>query len=183
LQRREVKPPRPPYDQLAVYLGPARLVGISKARRMTRARTPAESRADRFGREAWPSAGRRVGGASAGIVGGVASIPWRRWTGSSRARAAITPRSVQLILPVWRASLQHGQLVAQDEDLDLHAGVGSGAQHEPAQEAWRTSGRSASAPRADHAGTASRGFGRSTGVSRAGTHIRGFHASGQRCRR
>jgi hypothetical protein len=35
---------------------------------------------------------------------------------------------------VWHASLQHGQLVAQDEDLDLLAGVGSGAQHDPAQE-------------------------------------------------
>jgi hypothetical protein len=31
------------------------------------------------------------------IVDGVASIPWRLRTGSGRARAVITPRSVQLI--------------------------------------------------------------------------------------
>jgi hypothetical protein len=29
--------------------------------------------------------------------------------------------------------LQHVQLVAQDEDLDLLGGLGSGAQHHPAQ--------------------------------------------------
>ena len=34
----------------------------------------------------------------------------------------------------WRASLEHGELVAQDQDLDLLGGVGSGAQHDPAQE-------------------------------------------------
>ena len=33
-----------------------------------------------------------------------------------------------------RASLEHGELVAQDQDLDLLGGVGSGAQHDPAQE-------------------------------------------------
>jgi hypothetical protein len=33
----------------------------------------------------------------------------------------------------WRASLQHGQLLAQDEDPDLIGSVGSGAQHHPAQ--------------------------------------------------
>jgi hypothetical protein len=30
--------------------------------------------------------------------------------------------------------LEHGELVAQDEDLDLLGGVGSVAQHDPAQE-------------------------------------------------
>jgi hypothetical protein len=30
--------------------------------------------------------------------------------------------------------LQHTELLAQDEDLDLLGGVGSGAQHQPAQE-------------------------------------------------
>ena len=33
-----------------------------------------------------------------------------------------------------RASLEHGELVAQDQDLDLLGGVGSSAQHDPAQE-------------------------------------------------
>jgi hypothetical protein len=32
------------------------------------------------------------------------------------------------------APLQHRELVAQDEDLDLFGGVGSGAQHHPVQE-------------------------------------------------
>jgi hypothetical protein len=30
--------------------------------------------------------------------------------------------------------LEHGELVAQDQDLDLLGGVGSGVQHDPAQE-------------------------------------------------
>jgi hypothetical protein len=30
--------------------------------------------------------------------------------------------------------LEHGELVAQDEDLDVLGGVGSGVQHHPAQE-------------------------------------------------
>jgi hypothetical protein len=30
--------------------------------------------------------------------------------------------------------LEHGELVAQDQDLDVLGGVGSGAQHDPAQE-------------------------------------------------
>ena len=34
----------------------------------------------------------------------------------------------------WRAPLEHGELVAQDQDLDVLGGVGSGAQHDPAQE-------------------------------------------------
>jgi hypothetical protein len=42
--------------------------------------------------------------------------------------------------------------VAQDEDLDLLAGVSSGAQHDPATGAWSTSRRSGTAPPADHAG-------------------------------
>jgi hypothetical protein len=32
------------------------------------------------------------------------------------------------------ASLEHGELVTQDQDLDLLGGVGSGVQHDPAQE-------------------------------------------------
>ena len=32
------------------------------------------------------------------------------------------------------ASLEHGELVAQDQDLDVLGGVGSGAQHDPAEE-------------------------------------------------
>jgi hypothetical protein len=32
------------------------------------------------------------------------------------------------------ASLQHGQLMAQDEDLDLVGGVGAGVEHHPAQQ-------------------------------------------------
>jgi hypothetical protein len=30
--------------------------------------------------------------------------------------------------------MKHGELVAQDQDLDLLAGVGSGAQHDPPEE-------------------------------------------------
>jgi hypothetical protein len=30
--------------------------------------------------------------------------------------------------------LEHGELVAQDQDLDVLAGVGSGVQHHPAHE-------------------------------------------------
>jgi len=34
----------------------------------------------------------------------------------------------------WGASLQHGDLMAQDEDLDVLGGVGADAQHYPAQQ-------------------------------------------------
>ena len=34
----------------------------------------------------------------------------------------------------WCAPSEHGELVAQDQDLDLFGGVGSGAEHYPAQE-------------------------------------------------
>jgi hypothetical protein len=34
----------------------------------------------------------------------------------------------------WRAPLEHGELVAQNQDLDVLGGVGSGAQHDPAEE-------------------------------------------------
>jgi hypothetical protein len=72
---------------------------------------------------------------------------------------------------VWRASLQHGQLVAQDEDLDLLAGVGSGAQHHPAQELGGHQVDQLQRHGRIMSGTLSRGFGRSTGASRvSGTH-------------
>ena len=45
--------------------------------------------------------------------------------GRVAAAAAITARSVQLSRGSWCASLQHGQLMAQDEDLDLVGGVGA----------------------------------------------------------
>ena len=50
-----------------------------------------------------------------------------RVSGTHRRGRSTHPRS-------WRASLEHGELVAQDQDLDLLAGVGSGVQHDPAQE-------------------------------------------------
>ena len=68
------------------------------------------------------------------IVDGVTKSPNRRRTGSSRVRAAITARSVQRYSWTRRASSKDGELVAQDEDLDLLGGVSSGAQHDPAQE-------------------------------------------------
>jgi hypothetical protein len=34
----------------------------------------------------------------------------------------------------WRAPLQHGELMAQDEDLDVLGGVGADAQQRPAQQ-------------------------------------------------
>ena len=54
--------------------------------------------------------------------------------GSSRVRAAITARSVQRIRGRGVRRLQHGELVTQDQDLDLLGGVGSSAQRHPAQE-------------------------------------------------
>jgi hypothetical protein len=45
--------------------------------------------------------------------------------------AAIGARSAQLIRGT---ASEHGELVAQDQDLDLLGGVGSSAQHDPAEE-------------------------------------------------
>ena len=66
------------------------------------------------------------------MVAGVTRSPRRRRTGSSRVSAAIRARSVQFI--GGRASLQHGELVTQDQDLDVFAGVGSSPEHQPAQQ-------------------------------------------------
>jgi hypothetical protein len=67
-------------------------------------------------------------------VDGVMSSPSRRRAGSSRGEGgnhgAVGPAHPR----PWRASLEHGELVAQDEDLDLLPGVGSGAQDHPGQE-------------------------------------------------
>jgi hypothetical protein len=68
------------------------------------------------------------------IVPGVMSRPRRRGVGSSRVSAAIRARSDPVHWWAWGASLEHGELVAQDQDLDLPAGVGSSPEHNPAQE-------------------------------------------------
>jgi hypothetical protein len=49
--------------------------------------------------------------------------------------AGILTRLWAITVSVARsASLEHGELVAQDQDLDLLAGVGSRPEHDPAQE-------------------------------------------------
>lgn len=71
--------------------------GFSVARRMTRARTPA-GMAGRPGRAGWVVQRRATScRCQRRIVDGVTSSPRRRRTGSSRVRAAIRARSVQLI--------------------------------------------------------------------------------------
>ena len=100
----------------------------------TRARRPA-GMAGRPGRVGWVVQRRATSWrCQRRMVAGVTSRPRRRRTGSSRVRAAIRARSVQRHPRAWRASSEHGELVAQDQDLDLLGGVGSGAQHDPAQE-------------------------------------------------
>jgi hypothetical protein len=67
------------------------------------------------------------------MVAGVTSSPRRRRTGSGRVRAAI-----RAVGPghsrARRAPLEHRELMAQDQDLDVLGGVGSGVQHDPAEE-------------------------------------------------
>jgi hypothetical protein len=45
---------------------------------------------------------------------------------------------------LWRTSLEHGELVTQDEDLDFFGRVGSGAQDQPGQELGHPRPRSGS---------------------------------------
>jgi hypothetical protein len=52
------------------------------------------------------------------MVADVTSNPRRRRSGSSWVRAAMRARSAQVIRVVG-ASLEYGELVAQDQDLDL----------------------------------------------------------------
>ncbi len=68
------------------------------------------------------------------IVAGATSSPRRRRAGSSRVSAAIDARSVQLIRGRGVCRRRTRELVAQDQDLDLLGRVGSGVQHQPAQE-------------------------------------------------
>jgi hypothetical protein len=51
-------------------------------------------------------------------------------SGERGDEGAVGPRRPR----AWRASLENGELVAQDQDLDLLARVGPGVQHHPAQE-------------------------------------------------
>jgi hypothetical protein len=54
----------------------------------------------------------------------------RKQSGKGGDHGAVAPAD-----PVpWCASLQHGHLMAQDEDLDLVGGVGAGVKHHPAQQ-------------------------------------------------
>ena len=109
-------------------------VGFSVARRTIRARRPAGI-AGRPGRVGFVVQRRATSWrCQRRIVAGVTSSPRRRRTGSSRVRAAISARSAQRQPWARRASSEHGELVAQDEDLDVLGGVGSGAQHDPAHE-------------------------------------------------
>ena len=68
------------------------------------------------------------------MVAGVTSSPRRRRTGEQSGeggdQGAVGPAHPR----ARRASLEHGELVAQDQDLDVLGGVGSGAQHDPAEE-------------------------------------------------
>jgi hypothetical protein len=51
----------------------------------------------------------------------------REQSGEGGDQGAVGPRYSR----AWRAPLEHGELVAQDQDLDVLGGVGSGAQHDP----------------------------------------------------
>ena len=88
----------------------------------------------RVGSAGWSSGGRSSWRCQRRMVAGVTSSPRRRGPGSSRAeggdQGAVGPAHPR----AWRAPSEHGELVAQDQDLDVLGGVGSGAQHDPAQE-------------------------------------------------
>ena len=73
--------------------------------------------------------GHRVGGSTIRRILQRHRIHGRR-RGSSTPVGAVAPADPR---PVC-ASLQHGQLMAQDEDLDLVGGVGVGVEHHPAQQ-------------------------------------------------
>jgi hypothetical protein len=108
-------------------------VGLSVARRTTRARRPA-GMAGRPGRAGWVVQRWVISWrCQRRMVAGVRSSPRRRRAGSSRVRAASRARSVARSR-ARGASLEHGELVAQDQDLDVLGGLGSGAQHDPAEE-------------------------------------------------
>ena len=91
-------------------------------------------RVDRVGSVGWSSGGRSSWRCQRRIVAGVTSSPRRRRTGSSRVRAAIRARSVQLIrgrgvrrwstASWWRRTRISISLVVSDRSL----------QHDPAQE-------------------------------------------------
>jgi hypothetical protein len=109
-------------------------VGFSVARRTIRARRLA-GMAGRPGRTGWVVQRRATSWrCQRRMVAGVTSSPRRRWTGEQSGeggdQGAVGPRYSR----AWRAPLEHGELVAQDQDLDVLGGVGSGAQHDPAQE-------------------------------------------------
>ena len=66
------------------------------------------------------------------MVAGVTSSPSanREQSGEGGEQGAVGPAHQR----AWCASLEHGELVAQDQDLDLLGVVGSSAQHDPAEE-------------------------------------------------
>ena len=74
----------------------------------------------------------RVTGRCAGGLGDRPGLG--RVGGSSRVSAAIRARSVQLHLRPTGAPLEHCELMTEDHDLELLAGVGSGSEHLPAQQ-------------------------------------------------
>ena len=146
-------------------------VGFSVARRRISARTPA-GMAGRPGRTGGVVQ-RRVTSCRCQrrMVEGVTISPSRRRAGSSRARAAMRARSAQRHPRPWCAPLQHRELMAQDEDLDVLGGVGADAQHHPAQQLREHQVDQLQRHRRIMSGWLGRRSGRSTAVSTiSGTH-------------
>jgi hypothetical protein len=123
----------------------------------------------------------RLGGPAAGDQlampaqdgGGVTSSPRRRRTGSSRVRAVSRARSVQLIreLGVRRRSTPSWWRRTRILMSLVVSGCRIGYAERSSSGAWRTSGRSAAAPPADHAWCPARRTSRSQAVCAvSGTH-------------
>src|SRR3954453_14311854 len=112
---------------------------------MTRARRPAGT-AGRPGRRGWVVQRRAISWrCQRRMVAGGMRSPSRRWAGGGRGdeqpkpsvgreqsgeggdQGAVGPRYSR----ARRASLEHGELVAQDQDLDVLGGVGSGGAATP----------------------------------------------------
>ena len=109
-------------------------VGFSVARRTIRARRPA-AMAGRPGRTGCVVQRRVISWrCQRRTVAGVTSSPRRRRTGEQSGeggdQGAVGPGHSRARC----APLEHGELVAQDQDLEVLGDVGSGAQHDPAEE-------------------------------------------------
>ena len=126
-------------------------VGFSVARRRTRARRPA-GMAGRPGRVGVVVQRRAISWrCQRRMVAGVTSSPRRRRTGRSRVRAAIRARSVHSSAgAACVVGVRRVRGAGPGSRCPWWRRIGCAAPSSPG--AWRTSGRSAAAPPADHAG-------------------------------